>query len=307
MNSSYRPLLLGCLLAFFTAHAQAADDAVMLRWQFRKGEFYQFRLRHREVRNVSVADQKLEATTDSDYEWRWTVRAVEKDVAILDLELKSARVTSNGAQAFEFQYDSTAPARFDDEYRKKLAQIYDQLRVTKLRLEMKPNGQIVKLEGLDKLLSDLEVGQVNDFHGINLRDATFGWFLQQALGVLPDAGVAPGATWKTPYKAKIGDLADWTAETECTLDKPRKDGDRELAVIGCKGKQSFAVDMKWLNNELKGMLETSRSEGTFQFDAKAGRLHKSEMRIDYAGDLKLGENKTVFKFQFRHILEVEAK
>jgi Family of unknown function (DUF6263) len=292
------------------AAAARADDATELRWRFKKGQTFAYLLKHREVRTVEVGDTKFETTTNSEYEWEWTVRETDSDgVATLDLKLKALRVNSTGKE-FDFQYDSAKATESADDFKKKLANFYDQLRFGKYRLRLKPDGRIAEVYGFDKLLNEVTPGtQVAEFYGYNLRDESIGWFMQLALGVLPDRAAKPGDKWKVPAQAKWAGLGEVTGQTEWALDKPVKVGDRMCQQLKADGSETMEVDMRWGDAPLRGTLKTSKLTGTVKFDANAGAVQASEVRAEFAGDLKWGEgdNPLVLKTTFRHTLELEAK
>jgi len=299
-----------CVVLLAGSLAAHGDDAVELRWSFKKGQTLAYLLKHREVRTVEVGDNKFETTTTSDYDWEWKVREVDdQGAATLDLKLKGLRVASTGKD-FEFQYDSARANESAEEFKKQTIQFYDQLRFTTFRLRLKPDGRVAEVHGFDKLLNEVTAGtQVAEFYGYNLRDDSFGWYLQMALGVLPEKAAKPGDKWKVPVQLKWAGLGQVTGQTEWGLDNPRKVGKPPCQQLRLDGAETMEVDMKWANAALRGTLKTSKLAGTVQFDPKAGAVQTSEVKADYAGDLKWGDGDQplVLKVGFQHTLELEAK
>ncbi len=302
-------LAAGCLFLSLPAASEAAET-VELRWQFKKGQVFKYRMKHREVRTVSAGDQTIETTTDTEYEWQWTVRDLDdKGAATLEQKLTALRLTCNG-QNFEFGYDSSRGNRSDEEYKRKLIDFLDQLRFTTYQLRVRPDGQVAEVRGFDKLLDEFGNPQnIVDFHALSLHDDTFGWFLQLQLGSLPGAAAARGATWKLPTKAKLEGFGGLSGKVDVTLGKAAKAGDHACEELNLKGEQTLDLDMKWLNTPLRGPLKSTKLTGTVLFDAKAGLVRGGKVETDLEGSLKLGANDQAgaLKITYRHALELELK
>jgi hypothetical protein len=290
--------------------AVRAADTVELRWQFQKGQVLKYLLKHREVRTVAVADQKLETTTSVDYEWHFTVKDVEAaGAASLELKLAGLRVEAAGRD-FAFSYDSSRSNDAEGEYNKNLKNFYDQMRFATFRLHLKPDGRVGEVYGFDKLLGETTPGtQVAEFHGYWLHDDSFGWFLQLALGVLPDRPIVPEARWKWPVPEKFKDLGTASGQLEFALDKPVKAGDRTLQQVAFSGAQATDLNMKFIDTTLSGELKTSKLKGAVRFDAAAGRVEAGEYTLDWGGDLKLGtgDKPLVLKTTIKNEVTLERK
>jgi hypothetical protein len=296
--------------------AARADESVELRWRWEKGQVYQYLLKHREVRTAAVLDQKLATTTETEYELQWTVKDIDdQGTATIEQKLTALRISSNGKD-WDFAYDSSRGNEATEEYKKKLIQLYDQVRFTTYRLKLKADGTVAEVHGFDKLLNEISGNlgtdglSVLDFEGINLRDDSFGWFLQQLLGTLPRGAVARGAQWSQPVQAKLAHFGELTGKNDFTLGSAVKVGDRSCREVSWKGAQSLETSMKWVgNNILRGTLKASKLTGTMRFDPAAGRLANSEVQAELDGTLKLGPNDKPLdlKVSFQHTLSLEAK
>jgi hypothetical protein len=309
---SHRSLRWGSVLLILLAGAGAArsDEAVPLRWRFKKGQEWKYLLRHREVRAVAVADQKFETTTTTEYEWRWTVQDIDdQGMATLGHKFTTLRVASTGTD-FDFRYDSSRGNQSADEHKRKLIDFFDQLRFAEYQVQLKPDGRVAKVNGFDKLLGEVGAdATIADFHALNLHDDSFGWYLQQVLGVLPAAAVAEGAKWEHTTDAKLGAFGQLSGRTDFVLGKLVTAGDRPCRAVQLKGEQTLELDTKWLNLPIRGTLKTTKLEGTVCFDPKAGAVQSGTSQAELAGELKLGEGDkpALFKVTFQHALELEAK
>src|SRR5262249_36859167 len=170
------PRLILAVLALHVAGASAvpAADPVELRWRFTKGDLRTYLFKHDEVRTVSINDQEFKTTTNSEYDWQWTVKDVEDSgVATLEMKLTGLRVKIEGKN-YDLNYNSAGGNQGADDYRKKLINLFDQLRLASYKLKLKRDGRIVAIHGFDKLLGEVgnDMGVV-DFNGLNLHDGTY--------------------------------------------------------------------------------------------------------------------------------------
>ncbi len=295
------------IVAIWLSSSSALAGEPDLRWRFQKGQALKYVLKHREVRTAELADQKFETTTQSEYGWRWTVHEVAADgTATLHKKWTSLRVQCNAAN-FEFSYDSTQSARPPDDYRKRLANLFDQiLYAGEYQLRLAPNGQLHDLKGLNKVLDENNPGMnILDFHALHLRDGTFAWFLRQALGQLPED--KKQQKWTVDAKANLSDVGPVTGQVVFVRKGTAKSADRVCEHIAFSGRHTAELDMKWLNVAVKGPLRTTQFQGELWFDARAGVLARGTADIDLAGDLKFGDNATVMKLRFHHQLELELQ
>jgi hypothetical protein len=299
-----------CLLLLLASPALRSAGPIDLHWQLKKGQVLKYLLKHREVRTVNVADQKFETTTTTDYDWQWTVQEVDdQGTATLELKVKGLRMTCNGKD-FDFQYDSSRANQSDDDYKMKLIAFYNEVRFGSYRLKLRRDGTIAEVNGFDKLINELSPGgNVVDFHGLNLHDDSFGWFLQLLLGTLPEKALPEGSEWKVPVRAKLAGFGDLNGQIEVTLGKEVKVGERSCRELKQTGSEMVDLDMKWANGSLRGTLKTTKLTGLVRFDPRAGAVQSGEAQADYGGELKLGlgEMPVVLGVKFHQELTLEAQ
>jgi hypothetical protein len=292
-------------LSVGAAAASAAEPA--LQWKFTKRQEYKYLLKHREVRTVGVGDKQVEAVTQSEYAWKWTVTDIDdQGVASLEQKWTALRVNAT-ANDFDFRYDSGMPNKSDRDYHKKLIHLLDQLRFFgSYTWRLKTDGTVAEVRGLSKLLDEHDPGMnILDFHAVNLRDDAFGWFVQQALGRLPP-GNGTAKTWQAPVDRMLANLGRLSGKTDFARKKQLREGERVLEEIGLDGKQAIDLDMTWLGAPLRGKLETTKLSGTVRFDASAGAVDNSAVTIDMKGDLRFGrDNPATFHMRYQHTLELQ--
>ena len=288
----------------------AQPDAVELRWRFQKGQEHKYKFKHREARTVAIGDQKRTTTTTIEYEWTWTVQEVDdQGQATLGHKFTALRVESTGTD-WDFRYDSAQGNASQDDYQKKLIHLYDQLRFGEYRVQLRADGRVASVSGFDKLLGEINAdGQVLDFHAQYLRDDSFAWLLQQALGVLPAHAVAVGDTWEGKHDTRLQTYGQLEGVSKYTRDKPEAVEGRTHEIIKRKGNQTLDMDTRWLNVPLRGMLKTSKLDGIHRFDPKKHALAAASVQLELGGDLLLGnENSPAkMKIHFERALDLEQR
>jgi hypothetical protein len=274
-----------------------------LRWKFSKGQVFKYQLKHREVRTVSVDEQKFEMSTESTYDWQWTVREVDAEsAAVLELKLTNLRVSSS-SKDLDFLYDSADRKEGLNEYEKKLINLFDQIRYTgKYTLRLHPNGRVSEVSGFTKIIRENDDSNLADFHALHLFDEPVGLFLQLALGALPEPG-GPVGKWEAKVDGSLGDLGQVSGKLVCSLDKKKKDS---LATIRLTGEPAVVLDTKWFKQTLRGTLKTSALKGAIQFDPARSKVAKSEVEFRLAGTLKLTEKEVPMQVSYQHKLSLEA-
>jgi hypothetical protein len=294
------------LVLLFASAVLRGGEKLELRWRFQKDQVHKYQLTHRDERTVAVGAQKLTTTTDTTFGWQWTVQDVDdQGVATLEHKLTSLRLSSNGKD-FEFEYDSGRANQSDDGYKKKLIQFLDQVRFAgNYRVRLRPDGTLAEVHGFTKAVRDANPEtNVADFYALNLQDETFGWFLQQALGTLPGRPVPRDGRWQTTANGKFGELGRITGRIDFRLAKPVTVDDRPCEVVSWQGEQALDLDTRWLNQALRGPLQSKRLSGELIFDAKAGALRSSKADVELQGNLKWGDGQVDLRVSYRHTLEL---
>ncbi len=302
--------VLAAFLLAAVALPLGAAEKVGLRWQFKQGEKLGYLLKHKEVRTVPIGDTTFETTTNTEYEWQWIVTDLdEKGMATLEMKLTALRLNTTGKD-FEFQYDSAKANNPDDEYKKRLINYYDQLRLAKYHLRLEPRGRLVEVRGFDRLLSEVDVsGGIADFHALNLHDASFAWYLQQCLGVLPEKAIEKGKSWQEKVETRLKDIGELRGQLEFTPGDELKVGDHRCRQLRFTGEEKLDLRMKWGNGELSGPLKIHKIEGQTCFDSEAGIVRRGQAKIDMKGEVKTSDNENAppLTVLFTHQLELEAK
>lgn len=157
-------------------------------------------------------------------------------------------------------------------------------------LTVKPNMEIVKLEGYDKLVekianNDAELAKVVK---AILTEETMKKSAHEALAFLPAEAVKPGDRWDRQIKESLGLLGNLVRNSSYTYDSSAKVEDRAVEKILVTATATYTLPA---GNEdapfrvTQGKIDVPSIKGTLYFDAAAGRLVMSEMKMSLKGAL----------------------
>jgi hypothetical protein len=275
---------LAALVVVAAGAVAPAQDRDAPRWQFKKDHTFKYLFKQKEVRTVTIGGEKFVATTEHEFAWRWAVQEADEGGALLELRFDSLKATVSGKD-FEYAYETGRNNDYQDPAKKKLSGFYDQIAFGKYRLRLDRRGVITELTGFSKLCEDLNDPATADMYGMSLRDGTLAWFLQQTMGVLPDMPLTQkDQRWKVSFEKQV-EPGKLTGDNEFTLTERDKDG----FTARHRGQAALDVDMKWSGLSLRGTLKSTRLEGKYAWDGRAGCLRGGEARVRVQGELKLND------------------
>jgi tRNA A-37 threonylcarbamoyl transferase component Bud32 len=267
-----------------------------LRWRFQRGD--SFKYLHKDHEEWDIGDFKT--TSDLEFDWLWTVKEVDgKGIATIEATLAGLRVAiKGGARNVNVQYDSVkdqdAPAGNEKE-----VGYAHRLRRATFHLRLDPKGRVAEFHGIDKVIEP-ETGGLNAAASVAtpLSDDTFAWYLQQALGELPEAGADDGAEWRLPVKRWLHGIGEVSGEMTFRLQPPRHPADppfcRRLRVMGSHTLNLKLGPERLGQESLSGILKINTLEGAVFFDTKAKALHSSKLELEMGGEVDL-QGKTPVK------------
>jgi hypothetical protein len=290
--------LLALTAIFITSSALATQERDKPRWDFQKDRVLKYVFKQKEVRTVEIGDQTLTATTVHEFAWRWTVQEVDERGALIELKFEKLRATVTGKD-FDFAYESGKANESADPLKKKLITFYDQVAFGTFRLRVERRGVVSEVKGFTKLCEDLGEPETADMFGMSLRDGMLDWFLQQAMGVLPE--VLPSSRddrWKQSIERRF-EQGQMSGFDDYALVEHGKDA----LTTRHQGQYTLDVDMKWSGLSLRGPLKTSKVEGRHVWDARQRNLGSGEAKIFSDGSLKLN-NDGDMKLRYEHTVEL---
>jgi hypothetical protein len=297
------------MLLLATGTTARAEDAVELRWRFKKGQVLKYRFQDHQERTVAVGTEKLETTIDRDYEWQWKVEDVDaRGTATLEHKFTALKLR-HVSKDFELEYDSSKTNEAIDDEKKKAIALFDQIRLGTYRVKLTADGRVAEVFGFDKVMDETAAGKAGDLFAVHLRDGAFGWLLQRLVTPLPAKRVEAGAKWTKAAPESIPGFGKLRGETETTLGKQANVGDVACRELTTKGGHSLDLDMTWIDSSLRGTLKAEKISGKAIFDPMAGSVRQGTADVELGGELELtlGNSPLKLTVAYKHRLELEQK
>ena len=153
--------------------------------------------------------------------------------------------------------------------------------------------EIVKFEGYEDLIK--KIGSDDPQSRKTIEEMmpldTMKKSLQDALAFLPATPVKPGDKWETKQEQSLGPLGSLTRTMNFAYEGKVTANDKELHKITFTATAAYAPPKDQKKNEAfqvtKGNVTVKDLAGTIYFDAAAGRLSWSEMKMNLEGNLSL--------------------
>jgi hypothetical protein len=257
------------VLVGLTVPAQAQ---VKLEWKFKKGDKFWLETGTKLNQTIQVAGQEIKQSMDNTTVNSYTIKDVTNDGVILEQKIESVKMSSTGRLSGA------------DELAKKM-------KGTTFTLTLDKDGKITKFEGYDEFINRLANDDPKVAKGIKqmLSQDTLTKATQEAFGFLPSDPVKKGSTWKKSVTVPLGPLGNFKADNTYTLEGEVKEGQKidvkaEISYSTPDENQDTGLGFKVTKGELKSEEGTG---GTMIFDAKTGRLVKSDIKVKIKGSMTI--------------------
>lgn len=260
-----------------------------LRWKFKPNDFFVLET----VSHVqqTVKTSTLEHKPDVTYKTRtrYTVLQAGPNETVLEMKIEG--------------YAATLPTG-----KPMPTAVRNELKDATLRLKLDAGQQVVAVEGYTEFLEKATGGDTNLNNAMQmmLSEESLRRVAQQTFAYLPGKPVKPGDTWERPLTVPLGPLGAFEVTNTYTLEQPEKVNNRLCQRIGVSSKVKY-VAPKNLNLPFtiqSGAFTATEGKGTIWFDATAGELLRSELKLSLQGTLKVetqGKAGTIELKQQQHI------
>lgn len=185
------------LAALSWAWGGTAEELLPLRMAFTPGALYRYDISTTMKTSVHVEGMEQQTTTQTTH-YRLAQRVVEVDEkgnGVVETRIESLRVVGEMGEFGNVFYDSALPSDGTNP----AADIYASMVNKPFRVTTTPRGQIVKVEGFEKLFEGFGKGEtdgfdVSSFLSTLLGDESWNALLQSAQPLLPET---PASSWET--------------------------------------------------------------------------------------------------------------
>ncbi|WP_165247552.1 hypothetical protein [Paludisphaera soli] len=265
-----RAAALGLLIAAATATATAtatAAEPVALRWRLEPGRVFRYAM-VQETRFESKPDGGRGVRLDrrQQVDFRWTVGQVADGVAELTMDIERLRVRIDGeGPTAGFAFDSAADdPRPGGPFGDRLAALLKELAGSEIAFRMDARGEASDVRLPDPLRA--RIREAGDAGSAAFSEEGARNLILQALPLLPEGPVEPGAAWTRQTAAAMPRLGAIVLDKTYTLRGPRPDRPalREVDV------ETRVTLRPAPEADLEMRLIRQQGSGSFDFDTALG-------------------------------------
>lgn len=270
-------------------------DKVTLEWKFKKGESFRYEM----TMNTDMSVGGMEIVQEMVMGQAFDVTDVGADgTGTLKVTYDRIKFKMDGPMAADF--DSDKEKKADDLF----GSIFGAMVGKSLTMQMNRKGEIVKVEGMAKLMDDI-VKELPEEHQVmagmikgQMTDDYAKSMAQNSFGFLPKTPVAKGEMWESASKSVIAGIGKADLKGKSTLKEIREGKE---AVVAQDFKLEFMAEeeggagpmgaadigptrtkgeMVWLLDQ--GRMKSSKSTATMEFTAGGGEASmtmKMEMKL----------------------------
>jgi hypothetical protein len=269
-----------------------AGDKVTLAWKFEaKKPFYQ-KMVTKTAQTMKVMNNDVNQTQNQTFYFKWTPTKVEKDKATIEQEIIGV-VMDIEIGGSKISYDSTK----DTAANNPLGDFFKALNGSKFTIELDlKNNKVEKMEGREEFLKKLVAAnpQMKPLLDTILSQEALKEMAEPVFNVVPTGPVAKGDKWTKKTSLNMGPIGQYENTYNYTFEGP---DDKQMDKIKVDttltykeptegaggGAGSGGLPFRIKSAELKSTSAT----GTILFDAKEGRIAKSDMKLELSGKLSI--------------------
>jgi hypothetical protein len=254
---------------------------VPLEWKFKEGSTFYLELTSTSKQVLKTVGRELKQDLEQTTVFSVRVDKIdEQKNVVLEQKLEWLSVKT------------TATSLPDDRYNQQLAGVA-------FKVTLNPKGEVIKLEGYDKMLDHVAKDDENARKAVKalLSEESLMKAAEEVFAFLPEKPVKTGDTWTREAKRSLGPLGTLQLTRKYSYDGPETVDGRSLERITFTGSGVFTPGAKteapFQFKVEKGDVKVPEYKGSVWFDAAAGRPVKSEwnLRIKSEVTIKAGESK----------------
>jgi hypothetical protein len=186
-----------------------------------------------------------------------------------------------------------------------------ELKDATLRLKLDAQQQVIGVEGYQEFLSRATGDDPNLLKSLQaiLSEESLRQVAQQAFAYLPGKPVQPGDRWEKKLTVPLGPLGAFQVTNSYVLEQPEKRGSRLCQRIAVTSQVKYEPPQNLnLPFVIKGgEFQVTEGKGMIWFDAQAGELVNSELKLSLQGKLTIETQGKVSVIDLRQEQKVEVR
>ncbi|MGQ0636090.1 MAG: DUF6263 family protein [Planctomycetaceae bacterium] len=280
-------LLIGCCV--LASPLARADDAVLLRYKFTKGDSQHYRSTQELKQSQTFSPEvKIETAMSGDTIATRTVTEVSAEgKATIKNKPVRLKMTAEITGVGKFEFDSQSTERDTASMLGgALTPLYEKLSGAELEIVVNKLGNVLSTKGYAELVADIiKDNPLAAQFGAQGSDESAMLSEQEAYLILPEKPVKPGDTWEVPYEFEVPKLGKFRGKNSYKFEAYDMVGTRKTARINATSELTLNLDINQPEAKVTGTMSTTGSSGSVQFDPEAGRILSKKSNLSMVGQL----------------------
>lgn len=293
---SLRVSLVVCCVGSLLVGTTAAQEGVVLKYQFSKEEPLIYRSTTEVSQTVQVAGQNSEnKITQTEVNTVSLIEETPEGHLKVKHQNHSLNLKMDMGQSGTYNFDSKATEREKGTLlSNELNPIYEALSGVEYSITLTPKGKVEKLEGFKEVLENIlkDNPLAARFTGGGSEQAQKD-SLGEVFFILEEKPVKPGDSWEAPFELDLPKIGKAKGKRIYTFEGPVVAEDPKIVRLSVSLELSFDFDLEFDATKVTGGIGTDASKGEIKFDVEKGQVVSSVLEYTLSGniDTSNGDNK----------------
>lgn len=290
--------VVGIVLAVSSA---AAQDKVNLSWKLEKDKPFYQEMRTTANQSMKVMGQDVTQKQTQTFHFSYTPVSVDDNGNWTIKQKIEGVVITIDINNNAVSYDSTNPSAANNA----LSEFFKQLVGAEFTITLDKNFKVTKVEGRDEFIRKLGSAnaQMEPLLKKILNDDALKQMADPTFGVIPNKEVTKGEKWTKTMDLNLGPIGGYTSTQTITYEGPDEKNPK-LQKLKVETKLEYKTpgdaDSGALPFKIKSAnLKADSATGTILFDAAAGRIVESDVKLQLSGSLDIEIGGTTTKVDLK--------
>jgi len=268
----------------------ASGDKAMLKWNLVKDKTFYQKMVTDTKQTMKVMNNDVVQTQKQTFYFSWTPEKQDGDNWIIKQKIDGVAMDIDiGNQ--KIQYDSTSGK---DAANNPLGEFFKALVGSEFKITLNTKDmKVTKVEGREDFLKKLVAAnpQMKPLLDQILSDKALAEMAEPTFAAIPGKEETKGAKWKRESTLDMGPIGKYTNTYNYTFEGKEGNLDKikvettlsykEPAEVAGSGSSGLPFKIK------QAELKSTKADGNILFDAKEGRIAKSDMKLELSGNLSI--------------------
>lgn len=280
-------MILFCLAAL---PVRGAEGPILLKYEFSKDKPLLYRISTVMEQSQKVGEQSNEMKMVNTAETLFTLEEVkDNENFVLSSSTKRLQVMMSNPFGEPYEYDSNSDTNPNEGFpAQSLTPVFDALKGATVQLTLKPDGEIVAVEGYSELMKKITEKVPNAPQmGSAFSDEGARKQYEEVFPTFNDVAVSPGDTWETTFDMDMGPTGKAKGKKVFTFKGEDELDGRKTVAIAVNTEVQIDIDINQGLSTVTGSMKSNDSEGIIHFDPATGEIVKVDNKYKIVGKLNI--------------------